>query len=292
MKRVLAAFIAFSLTLLAYPLSPAEAKTKLQNAMNIQTAASEFGDITITWDPTPLQSLTNVDLRIGYSYDLPDEPMTLRPRRFDPSAGTTVFSNLSLDSAYKFNIQVRSNATLIASKQIIVSTPKPSRQLAGNASINRQLSYIDARWRTRENPQYAYVPKNDCANFVSQTLVARGLKQNKIWHEYKKKATLPFVRATYLKAYLLSLPGFEELSDDQRDQVKLGDLAMFDWDNSGDTDHVGIVNRIQTMPDGSTRLFIAQHTLHRYYRSVDWFITVRHPNAKVIYLSVPENLTY
>ncbi|MCX8528495.1 MAG: hypothetical protein ORN27_00300, partial [Rhodoluna sp.] len=114
MKRVLAAFIAFSLTLLAYPLSPAEAKTKLQDAMNIQTAASEFGDITITWDPTPLQSLTNVDLRIGYSYDLPDEPMTLRPRRFDPSAGTTVFSNLSLDSAYKFNIQVRSNATLIA----------------------------------------------------------------------------------------------------------------------------------------------------------------------------------
>jgi hypothetical protein len=105
-----------------------------------------------------------------------------------------------------------------------------------------------------------------------------------------KKATLPFVRATYLKAYLLSLPGFEELSDDQRDQVKLGDLAMFDWDNSGDIDHVGIVNRIQTMPDGSTRLYIAQHTLHRYYRSIDWFITVRHPNAKVIYLSVPESL--
>lgn len=289
MKRALAVLIAAILALSG--IQPGSAQERLQAALRIQTEATEQGDISITWDTKPLQSLQNVDFRIGYSYDLADEPRTLRPRRFDPNSVVALFSNMSLDSTYRFQVVVRADSLSPTKISFNVSTPKPVREFTGSAGITAQLAYVDARWRTHVNATYAYVPKNDCANFVSQTLVARGLPKTSRWHQRNKKATLPFVMATYLKAYLLTIPGFHELSDDQRDQVKLGDIAMFDWDNSGDTDHVGIVNLIQHLPDGSTRIYIAQHTLHRHYRSVDWAITVRHPNGHVSYMSVPDSLT-
>ena len=290
MKRITSAFLALTLILLAYPPQSADAKTSLIEAMAIRTEASQVGDVTITWDPSALQSLRDVDIRIGYTYDLIDEPRVLRPRRVDPRAGFASFTNLSLNSTYKFEVLIRAKTVLVASTKIVVVTPKPARKFVGNSSVKAQLAYIDTHWLTRENSRYAYVPNNDCANFVSQTLVARGLKQTKLWNQSKKVATPPFVFATALRTYLLKLKGFKELPDSQREKVKIGDIAMFDWNNSGDKDHVGIVNLIQKMPDGSIKIYIAQHTLHRYYRSVDWFITVRHPNAKVSYMSVPEVL--
>jgi hypothetical protein len=289
MKRALAVIIAAILTLSG--MQPGSAQERIQDALHIQAEATELGDISITWNARPFQSLQNVDFRIGYSYDLADEPRTLRPRRFDPNSAVAIFSKMSLESTFRFQVVVRADSLSPTKIFFNVSTPKPVREFAGSAGITAQLAYVDARWQTRENKTYAYVPKHDCANFVSQTLIARGLPPTSRWHQRNKKATLPFVRATYLRAYLLTIPGFHELSHDQRDQVKLGDIAMFDWDNSGDIDHVGIVNLIQHLPDGSTRIYTAQHTLHRYYRSVDWAITVRHPNGHVSYMSVPESLT-
>ena len=49
------------------------------------------------------------------------------------------------------------------------------------------------------------------------------------------------------------------LSDAQRDQVKVGDIAQFDWDNSGDRDHTAIVTRVDKTASGM-QIYYAGHT--------------------------------
>lgn len=59
------------------------------------------------------------------------------------------------------------------------------------------------------------------------------------------------------------------LDDSERDQLAVGDIVQFDWDNSGDPDHTGIVTRIDHNADGSISVYYAGHTDNTLLRSVD-----------------------
>lgn len=59
-----------------------------------------------------------------------------------------------------------------------------------------------------------------------------------------------------------------ELSDAQRDLVKVGDIAQFDWDSSGDRDHTAVVTRVERTSAG-TKVWVGGHTKDIDYWDVD-----------------------
>ena len=65
-----------------------------------------------------------------------------------------------------------------------------------------------------------------------------------------------------------------------------GDIVQFDWDNSGDRDHTGIVSKVEGSGDGIS-ISYASHTEDADYRTVDFAITERHPGGTAYYWSVP-----
>ena len=264
---------------------------KLPAEVELTSQVTPTGDVEFFWNVGALQQINLVDLQIGYSYDQGDHPGIFKPQHVDALLGEAAFRNLSLDSTFTFDFHLNTGDGRSFSQLITLKTPKPNRTPSTDPGINAQLAYADSHWQTRVNPNYLYIPSNDCANFASQTLVARGMPETQKWNQKDLIPTHSFVSATALKTYLLEQPGVRELSDGQRDQVKLGDLVMFDWNRSGDTDHTGVVDFIQKQADGTIRIYFAQHTLHRQYRSVDWAIQIYHPNAFVSFLSIPENQT-
>lgn len=260
---------------------------KLPSEVQLTTQVSPTGDIVFLWNATAVAQLNFLDLKIGYSYENGKRQGSFGPANVDPRIGEAAFRNLPLDTEFTFKLRLVAGNGATFAQKLNIKTPKPVSQISTDAGVNAQLEYAAAHWQTKQNIKYMYIESNDCANFASQTLVARGLEENSKWGQVDKVPTHSFVSATALKKYLLKLPGFRSLTDGQRDEVKLGDLVIFDWNRSGDSDHVGVIDYIDKQPDGTVRLFFAQHSISRQYGSVDWAIQVFHPNAAVSYLSIP-----
>jgi len=80
--------------------------------------------------------------------------------------------------------------------------------------------------------------------------------------------------------------GLTRLSLDQRDQVKVGDVAMFDWNQNNIPDHVMIVSQVTTEGD-KTIIKAVGHNKDFDYRDLDETITVEHPGGNAWFWSVP-----
>nr|WP_246318654.1 amidase domain-containing protein [Leifsonia psychrotolerans] len=165
------------------------------------------------------------------------------------------------------------------------------RAQAVNPAVHLQLEYVLKYWQNYNLTEYGEVPDNDCVDFASQSLIARGWTMDSEWWSEGTGEDFDFssawVSSTAFRDYLADSGRATVLSDSQRDQVKLGDIVQFDWDNLGDRDHTGIVTRIEGSGD-DLEIFYAGHTDDTDYRSVDWAITVNHPGASVYYWSIPE----
>jgi hypothetical protein len=150
--------------------------------------------------------------------------------------------------------------------------------------VQREIQYVDANWYTQGAAGYAYVPNEDCANFASQALLARGWPLTQDWHEY----TLAWVSSTHLRNWMLSThPRVKELTGVASfSQVKVGDIAQFDWDNTGVRDHTAIVTAVLRV-NGVLQVYVGEHTDPYEYRSVREMITTVHPGASVYFLSLP-----
>jgi hypothetical protein len=48
---------------------------------------------------------------------------------------------------------------------------------AVRSAVDREMAYAATHWNRRVSARFGYIPKNDCVNFTSQLLTARG------WHE-------------------------------------------------------------------------------------------------------------
>jgi hypothetical protein len=260
----------------------------LPDEVRLTTQRMPTGDVEFTWDPSALTRLRVYDMQISYRYEATGHKGVFGPQQIDTRLAQATFRNLPLDSEFTFDVRIAAGTGEEYSKRFFIKTPKPVRAASTDAGVNAQLRFADANWKTTFNSKYLYISSNDCANFASQTLVARGLPQSATWNQKNKLPTHAFVSATYLKKYLLSQPDVRELTDGQRAQVKLGDLVFFDWNRSGDSDHVGVVNFIQKAADGSVQIFFAQHSDSKQFDSVDWAIQVFHPNAAVSFVSIPE----
>lgn len=152
-------------------------------------------------------------------------------------------------------------------------------------AVKAQIDYALTYWKDYNSAEYGVLGDNDCVNFASQSLVARGWQQDDEWfHDGDVYASSDSWRSsTAFRDWLETRPDLATaLDDSQRDQVSVGDIVQFDWDDSGDRDHTGIVTRV-THDGGSTQVYFAGHTDDSDYRSVDTAITEDHPGASVYY---------
>lgn len=161
------------------------------------------------------------------------------------------------------------------------------------ATVAAQLTYARAHWQATESEQYGYLPENDCVNFTSQTLLARGwVEDDEWWFDETGDPwghATAWISSTAFMEYLEQHPErATALTDDEREQVKVGDVVQFDWDDSGDRDHTGVVTSVETGDDGTTRILYAGHTDPTWDRSVDYAITELHPGGIAYYWSIAD----
>ncbi|WP_173922987.1 amidase domain-containing protein [Agromyces sp. Marseille-P2726] len=168
------------------------------------------------------------------------------------------------------------------------------RDTAGmSMGVAEQFEYVREHWDATDSDQFGFLPENDCMNFASQSLLVRGWAPDDDWwyDESGDEWSHPtaWVSSTSFMEYAEQHPErATALTDDQRDQVKVGDLVQFDWDDSGDRDHTGVVTSVRTELDGSITIEYAGHTDATWDRSVDWAITTYHPGGVAYYWSIPD----
>lgn len=137
--------------------------------------------------------------------------------------------------------------------------------------IEAQVAYVLAYWSSYNSAQYPVLSGVDCANFASQSLIARGWTMDGAWYydANTRQMSPSWSSSTALRDYLSTQPArATALSDAQRDQVKVGDIAQFDWDGSGDRDHTAIVTRVEQSNQG-TKVWVGGHTKDADYWDVD-----------------------
>lgn len=138
-----------------------------------------------------------------------------------------------------------------------------------------QMGYVMAHWSDYNTAEFPVISGNDCMNFTSQSLLARGWVMDAGWfYDASTGAYSPsWVSSTAFRDYLATRPDLGvELDDSQRDLVTVGDIAQFDWDSSGDRDHTAIVSRVERTETG-TRIWVAGHTKDSDYWDVDEALT-------------------
>ena len=137
--------------------------------------------------------------------------------------------------------------------------------------IDAQVGYVLSYWSTYNSAVYPVISGYDCANFASQSLIARGWTMDAGWYlDLGTGAMSPsWSSSTALRDYLYSRPDrATELGDGQRDLVKVGDIAQFDWDSSGDRDHTAVVTRVERTAAG-TKVWVGGHTKDADFWDVD-----------------------
>jgi hypothetical protein len=158
--------------------------------------------------------------------------------------------------------------------------------------LDKQMQYALSHWKDYNLAEWGNLNPvgGDCANFVSQTLIQRGWTQNPAWHNTNQAAdwTPAWGYVPSMDQYFQATPslGLTRLSLDQRDQVKVGDVAMFDWNQNNIPDHVMIVSQVTTEGD-KTIIKAVGHNKDFDYRDLDETITVEHPGGNAWFWSVP-----
>ena len=160
--------------------------------------------------------------------------------------------------------------------------------------VDAQLAYAFAHWSTETYNLATYGEFNsvggDCMNFVSQTLIARGIPMTAGWSfTSPTKYTGSWIYTPSFENYLLAKGpelGFTRLTVDQRDQVAVGDIVVFDWNSNDSADHIQIVTDIRVV-DGKQQILMVGHNLDSNWRDFDTTITVDHPGALAWFWKVP-----
>jgi len=150
--------------------------------------------------------------------------------------------------------------------------PKPlSFGYVPDPRITAQMGYVQAHWNDYNSAEYGSLDGTDCVNFASQSLIQRGWAMDDAWSFdlASNNYSLPWASSTAFDAYLLEHPERAlPLTDEQRSEVKVGDIVQFDWDRSGDKDHTGIVTAV-IKSDAGVQIEYAGHTYDTIDQSVD-----------------------
>ncbi|MET0714308.1 MAG: amidase domain-containing protein [Mycetocola sp.] len=187
-------------------------------------------------------------------------------------------------------------AIVVSSGDEVIEQASPlNHAYAVVTGVDAQMQYALKHWNDYNSDEWGDLNPvgGDCANFVSQTLIQRGWTQNETWFNKNAAATLAdwspawgYVPA--MDSWLASDAslGLTKLSLDQRDQVKVGDIGIFDWNLNDIPDHVMLVSSVEVV-DGETKIAFASHNLDGDYRDLDNALTVEHPGGTAWFWSIP-----
>ncbi|MFD1721263.1 amidase domain-containing protein [Amnibacterium endophyticum] len=137
--------------------------------------------------------------------------------------------------------------------------------------VDRQMAYAFQNWNSTSNSTFGYLSNSDCANFASQTLLARGWKRGPDWYNSGPgRWSATWVSSTALSSWLKTRPDLAtRLPYRQRDQVRVGDIVQFRWPGHkkgySAWDHTGIVSKVVVLPNGRHDVYYTSHTLNRQY---------------------------
>ena len=137
--------------------------------------------------------------------------------------------------------------------------------------IDRQMAYAGKYWNVYSNSTFGYLSGSDCANFASQTLLARGWVRSAQWFNYGAgNWSGTWVSSTALSSWLKKRTDLATLlTYTQRDAVAVGDVVQFRWPGHGTKytswDHTGIVSKVVVLPNGHHDIYYTSHTLNRQY---------------------------
>jgi hypothetical protein len=169
-------------------------------------------------------------------------------------------------------------AIVVASGDETVEQTAPlSFAYAVETGVDAQMQYALKHWKDYNSADWGNLNSvgGDCANFVSQTLIQRGWSP--AW------GYVPAMDKWFASE---GGPDVTRLSLEQREQVKVGDVGIFDWNLNDIPDHVMLVSSVKVV-DGVTKIAFASHNLDGDYRDLDEVITVEHPGANAWFWSIP-----
>ncbi|WP_375389538.1 amidase domain-containing protein [uncultured Amnibacterium sp.] len=137
--------------------------------------------------------------------------------------------------------------------------------------LDRQMAYAFQYWNVSSNRTFGYLSGNDCANFTSQTLLARGWKRSAAWFNYGAgRWSGTWVSSTALSRWLKKRPDLvTPLTYSQRDRVAVGDIVQFRWPGHPKSytswDHTAVVSKVVVLANGRHDVYYVAHTLNRQY---------------------------
>lgn len=152
--------------------------------------------------------------------------------------------------------------------------------------VQRQLAYLRAHWNSYNTKEFGDFNKwgGDCANFVSQSLFARGWSMTKAWSNKGGRATTPWVYVPALDKWLQQNRKrlkATRLADTQLNRMRLkpGDVIIFDWNRDRSPDHTMIVRDVRVRAsDGRIEVMAIGHNLDLANRSID--VSLNRPELK------------
>ncbi|CAN5228899.1 hypothetical protein BH11ACT2_BH11ACT2_05720 [soil metagenome] len=158
--------------------------------------------------------------------------------------------------------------------------------------VEKELAYIADYWYTTgPTKKYSYIPNQNCANFVSQALHARGWKMSKRWYNKGGRHSPAWTSSMALGEYLRD-KGAVKLSDSpkNRKRISVGDVVQFDWERDGLTNHSAIVTKI-VHRGKQTKIFVAESADPYQFRSMNQMIHKVHPGGKAWFWKLPATKT-
>ncbi|MGN6744335.1 MAG: amidase domain-containing protein [Amnibacterium sp.] len=174
--------------------------------------------------------------------------------------------------------------SLLSDDGTIVPTTLTFRYSATNRR-DKQMAYAFAHWNDTTSARYGYIPDNDCADFASQTLAARGWRQSSQWYDRgaaartkRPVASAPWISSTAMSTWLRSRPDLAthlSWARAQRVQAVVGDVVQFDWDSKkypGVWQHTGIVSKVVALPNGDHAISYVAHTNNNRWGDVTWLV--------------------
>jgi hypothetical protein len=184
--------------------------------------------------------------------------------------------------------------SLVSDDGTVVPTPVTFTYKAASG-VDKQMAYAFSHWNLNSSRQFGYIPNNDCVDFTSQTLVARGWKQSSQWFDKgaAARSKLPMASATWVSSTAMSnwlhkrtdLATHLGYNQADRDQVVVGDIVQFNWDSKkypGVWQHTAVVSEVVTMANGHHDIYYVAHTNNtKHGGSTQWFATHLTKNLRI-----------
>jgi hypothetical protein len=171
----------------------------------------------------------------------------------------------------------------------IIAAAKSSSAQPTGGSVDAQLQYLLAHATDYNTAEWGdYNPAGgDCVNFASQGLLARGWVMDDSWHSGGPwKASKAWRATADIDAYLTA-QGFTYSTIDDLDRVRVGDIGVFNWGETGPgLDHTMTVSRVEYSPDGPVISF-ASHNTDGQYRPMPKTLTDKGSGSTARIYSIP-----